>query len=450
MSASNYSKIGFSAAISIVIANMVGTGVFTSLGFQVMGIQSYFPLLVLWAIGGVVALAGALTYGELAVAMPESGGEYQYLSRLYHPLVGFLSGWVSITVGFAAPTALAAMALGRYMQSVFLQVDAPLLSLAVVAIVTAIHCLNIRTGAAFQVFFSGIKVLLLVAFIGAGLFLTPVDSISVMPVKGDWDLLTSPAFALSLIYVSYAYSGWNAAIYLSGDIANPKKNLPRALISGTIIVALLYLGLNYVFLRSTPLSALEGQVEVGYLAAGNIFGPIGGKAMGMLIALLLVSTVSAMIIAGPRVSKTMGEDLVALKFLAKTSSKGIPVRAILLQSLITAGLILTASFEQVLTYAGFTLSLFSFLAVLGVFILRKRKLSTGGYRTWGYPVTPIIFLALSLWTMIFLLKDQPRESMAGLATVTLGMVLYFGNQWATKRNASVAPEISISEPNPAS
>jgi APA family basic amino acid/polyamine antiporter len=398
----------------------------------------------------VVALAGALTYGELAVAMPKSGGEYQYLSRLYHPLVGFLSGWVSITVGFAAPAALAAMALGRYMQSVFPQVDAPLLSLAVVAIVTAIHCLNIRTGAAFQVFFSGIKVLLLVAFIGAGLFLTPIDSISIMPVKGDWDLLTSPAFALSLIYVSYAYSGWNAAIYLSGDIANPKKNLPRALVGGTIIVALLYLGLNYVFLRSTPLSALEGQVEVGYLAAGSIFGPVGGKAMGMLIALLLVSTVSAMIIAGPRVSKTMGEDLVALKFLAKISSKGIPVRAILLQSLITAGLILTASFEQVLTYAGFTLSLFSFLAVLGVFILRKRKLSTGGYRTWGYPVTPIIFLALSLWTMIFLLKDQPRESMAGLATVTLGMVLYFGNQWATKRSASMAPEISIPEPNPVS
>src|SRR4051812_37015641 len=169
MPTATYSKIGFSAAISIVIANMVGTGVFTSLGFQVMGIHSYFPLLILWAVGGVVALAGALTYGELAAAMPKSGGEYQYLSRLYHPVVGFLSGWVSITVGFAAPTALAAMALGRYVQSVFPQVEASFLSLAVVTIVTAIHCLNIRTGAAFQVFFSGIKVLLLVAFIGAGL-----------------------------------------------------------------------------------------------------------------------------------------------------------------------------------------------------------------------------------------------------------------------------------------
>ncbi|MGV3540627.1 MAG: APC family permease [Rufibacter sp.] len=448
MSAVPYSKIGFSAAISIVIANMVGTGVFTSLGFQVMGIKSYFPLLVLWAVGGVVALAGALTYGELAAAMPRSGGEYQYLSRLYHPLVGFLSGWVSITVGFAAPTALAAMALGKYVQSVYPGVDASLLSLAVVAVVTAIHCLNIRTGAAFQVFFSGLKVFLLLAFIIAGLFLTPADSISIMPVEGDWSLLISPAFAISLIYVSYAYSGWNAAIYLSGDIANPKRNLPRALIAGTLVVALLYLGLNYVFLRSTPLSALEGQVEVGYLAAGNIFGAVGGKAMGMLIALLLVSTVSAMIIAGPRVSKAMGEDLVALKFLARTSAKGIPVRAILLQSLITTALILTASFEQVLTYAGFTLNLFSFLAVLGVFILRKKKRTAAGYKTWGYPVTPLLFLGLSLWTMVFLLKDQPLESLAGLGTVTMGIVLYLANQWAAKRNAAPALETNLPASQP--
>ncbi|QNH62806.1 APC family permease [Hymenobacter sediminicola] len=418
-------KISVLTGISIVVANMVGTGVFTSLGFQIVDIKSGFALLMLWAVGGVVALCGALSYGELAAALPRSGGEYHYLSRIYHPAVGFLSGWVSATVGFAAPTALAAMALGKYAGSVWPGLPPLLLPVAVVLALTAVHATSRQAGSRLQVLVTAVKVLVLVAFIGVGLVVAVPQPLSFAPTKLATQELLSPAFAVSLVFVSYAYSGWNAAVYATGEVHEPQRTLPRILLTGTALVMALYVALNFVFLYSTSLAKLEGQAEVGFIAGTQLFGVAGGRLMGGLIAALLVSTISAMIFAGPRIVQVMGEDLPPLRPLAHLSPAGIPVRAMLLQTGLTLLFIVTATFEQVLLYAGFVLNLFTFLTVLGLFVLRWRQPALPRpYRAWGYPVTPLLFLALSAWTLWFIIHDKPTESLYGLLTVLAGLVPY--------------------------
>jgi len=419
-------KISILTGISIVVANMVGTGVFTSLGFQVVDIKSGFALLMLWAVGGVVALCGALSYGELAAALPRSGGEYHYLSRIYHPSVGFLSGWVSATVGFAAPTALAAMALGKYARSVWPGLHPQVLPVVVVLMLTAVHAASKRAGSRLQVLVTAVKVVVLVAFVGVGLVVAVPQPLSFGPSAMGWRELLNPAFAVSLVYVSYAYSGWNAAVYATGEVEEPQRTLPRILLTGTALVIVLYMALNFVFLYSTPIGKLAGQAEVGFVAATQLFGTAGGRLMGGLIAALLVSTISSMIFAGPRIVQVMGEDLPPLRALAHLSPAGIPVRAMLLQTVLTLTFILTATFEQVLLYAGFVLNLFTFLTVLGLFILRWRQPDLPRpYRAWGYPVTPLLFLGLSAWTLWFIIHDKPTESLYGVLTVLAGLILYF-------------------------
>jgi APA family basic amino acid/polyamine antiporter len=231
---------------------------------------------------------------------------------------------------------------------------------------------------------------------------------------------------VSLVYVSYAYSGWNAAVYATGEVEEPQRTLPRILLTGTALVMALYVALNFVFLYSTPIAKLAGQAEVGFVAATQLFGTAGGRLMGGLIAALLVSTISSMIFAGPRIVQVMGEDLPPLRALAHLSPAGIPVRAMLLQTALTLTFILTATFEQVLLYAGFVLNLFTFLTVLGLFILRWRQPGLPRpYRAWGYPVTPLLFLGLSAWTLWFIIHDKPAESLYGILTVLVGLVLYF-------------------------
>lgn len=426
-------KIGFYTAISLVIANMVGTGVFTSLGFQLEGIHSTFSILMLWLIGGLISFCGALVYGELGVSIPRSGGEYAYLSKLIHPCVGFLSGWVSSTVGFAAPVALASMALGSYVNKIFPGIDVTLCALSVVIGITVIHATNLRSGSSFQKVFTTLKVLVIVVFIGAGLEYTPAHSISIAPQPFSWAEITSKAFAVSLIYVSYAYSGWNAASYIVGEMKNPQKNLPRALLIGTFIVTVIYVLLNYVFLYSTPASELRGVLEVGHVSATHILGVTGGKIMSIVIALLLVSSISAMIMAGPRIIKSMGEDLPLLSFLSTANKHNVPYVAIFAQSGITIILILTARFEAVLTFVGFSLTIFTFLTVLSLFILRAKYKVATSYKTWGYPVTPVLFLAFNGYILYNALSEKPVESLYGLFNVGVGLVLWLAGHFYSKK-----------------
>jgi APA family basic amino acid/polyamine antiporter len=419
--------VGLLTATSLVIANMIGTGVFTSLGFQVLGIHSAFALMLIWIIGGIAATCGALAYGELGAAMPRSGGEYHFLSRIIHPSVGFVSGWVSSTVGFAAPVALAAMALGDYASRVFTGVSQEGIAIGVVIILTIVHSSDVRLGKRFQDVFTSVKVLLILFFIAAGLIIGGVAGhhITVMPDGSAMREILSRDFAVSLFFVSYAYSGWNASAYIAGEIDRPQRTLPRSLLQGTLTVTLLYVLLNYVFLYTTPIAQLAGKVDVGYIAAANIFGANGGKMMALIIALLLVSSVSSMIMAGPRVVQVMGQDVAPLRGLSKTTRKGVPALAIAFQSAITIFLILTSTFERLITYMGFTLNLFTMMTVAGVIVLRRTQPDLPRpSQMWGYPYTAIAFLAIGLWVLVYGLAYKPFESLAGLATVLVGFVVY--------------------------
>ena len=414
------------AATAVVVASMIGTGVFTSLGFQLLDIQSTFPLLLLWVVGGAAAFCGAVSYAELGAAIPRSGGEYTFLSRIYHPAVGLVSGWISATIGFAAPTALAAITFGTYLASVFPSLSPPWLGAGLVVVLTGVHATTYRSSSLFQRSFTTVKVVLILAFCVTAVALAdPPQPVSLLPVAGDGALVFSGAFAVALIYVSYAYTGWNAATYLTGELADPQRTLPRVLGSGTLLVMVLYVGLNYAFLKAAPMDAMAGRIEVGYVAATHVFGPGGASIMGVTLALLLVSTVSAMVMAGPRVLQVIGEDYPFFRRLSHTNRDGIPAVAILTQAGLTLAFIFTASFETILVFAGFTLGLNSLLTVAGVFVLRVREPEAERpYRVWGYPFTPLVYLGLTLCTLTYIAMDRPVEALMAIPLIGAGLLLY--------------------------
>ncbi|MDH3589524.1 MAG: amino acid permease [Gammaproteobacteria bacterium] len=424
-------KFRFTTITAVVIANMIGTGVFTSLGFQLLDISSGFVLLLLWAVGGLAALCGAMSYAELGAALPRSGGEYNFLSRIYHPAAGFVAGWVSATIGFAAPTALAAITFAAYAtsalageHSVWLQ---KALAGALVITLALIHGSTRRNSAGLQMFFTIIKVAVIVTFCIAALIVVATPQpVTFLPVAGDAGLIGSGAFAVSLIYVSYAYTGWNAATYLSSELDQPQRTLPGILITGTLIVTVLYVALNYVFLKVGPMDAMRGQVEIGFIAAEAAFGEAGGRFTGLVLAALLISTVSAMTLAGPRVLQVIGEDFGAMQLLSRTNREGVPTVAILLQSLLAVLFILTSGFESILVFAGFTLALNSFVTVLGLFVLRWTQPDLPRpYRTFAFPLPPLIYLALTGWTLTFVSINKPVEALFGLGIIVAGLFFYF-------------------------
>jgi len=428
-------KFGASTALAIVVANMIGTGVFTSLGFQLLDIQSGFVLLMLWIIGGVVALCGALSYAELGASFPRSGGEYHFLSQTIHPGVGFISGWVSATIGFAAPTALVAITFGQYLSALWPTVSATGLAIGLILLLAGVHSINHRSSSGVQSSFTLIKVVLIVLYCTLALIsVAEFELINFRPQTGDVGLMLSGAFAVSLIYVSYAYTGWNAATYLSSEVRSPQRALPWVLTAGTLLVTVLYLMLNATFLLTAPIDALSGRVEIGFIAAESAFGPIGGKLMGGMLAVLLVSTVSAMLLAGPRVLQAIGRDFTAFESLYKTNRSGIPVRAILLQATLAVGFVLTGTFQSILIFAGFTLALNTFATVVGLLWIRYRKPELRRpFRSPLFPLPPVIYLSVTGWTLWFVVREQPGEAFAGLAIVLGGWLFYLLSRNSQRR-----------------
>lgn len=372
-------KFSKSTGIAIIVANMVGTGVFTSLGFQLLGIQSYFVLMMLWFIGGLTALCGALTYAELGANLPRSGGEYNFLGRLYNPCAGFISGWVSATVGFAAPVALASMTFAAYLSAVFPEIPRTLSACLLLATLTFIHCVSRQTSGKFQQTFTALKVALILIFCFIIFFWgSSPQNISLAPKLGDENILFSGVFAISLIYVNYAYTGWNAVTYVISELDEPQRNLPIVLLVGTLLVMLIYLLLNFTFLNAVPIKIIEGELEIGVIVANYALGDHAGKAMGAILAVLLVSTVSAMTMAGPRVLQVIGEDFKPFRSLSRVNSRGIPTIAIMFQSSLAFLFIISSTFESVLVFSSFVLGINTLFSVVGIFILRQKKLSIEG------------------------------------------------------------------------
>lgn len=419
------SGVSVLVATAIVVADMVGVGVFTSLGFQVKDIPSGFSILLLWVVGGVVALCGVFAYSELGAMFPRSSGEYNFLTRAYHPAFGFVAGWVSATIGFAAPVALAAMAFGEYGKSVL--PDAPPLALAlgVVWLVSLVQLAGLKHSSTFQLIATILKVLLIVAFLVAGFAIGTPQPVTFTPSVSDFGYIASAPFAIGLVFVMYSFSGWNAATYIIGEMRDPERNLPRAMLAGTLIVLMLYVALNAVFLYTAPSGELAGQLDVARISGTHIFGEFGGRIVGAMICFGLISSISAMMWIGPRVMMTMGEDIPSLRIFARRSTRGAPAYAILFQLAIASLMLFTRSFEKVLDFIQFSLLFCSFFTVLGVIKLRiTRPDLPRPYRAWGYPATPMVFLLMTGFMMYYLLTERPVQSLLGVLIMISGLVIY--------------------------
>lgn len=432
-------KLGLFPATNIVIANMIGAGIFTTSGLLMSGLNDPGLMLILWAVGGIIALCGALSYGELGAAMPGAGGEYLFLSKLYHPIFGFLSGWVSFMVGFSAPIAASAMGFSEYFLRAFPGFSGSLaeagilgeagvgklLSVSVILIFTFIHYRGIKTGARIQNVLTILKILLIVILILAG-FLSD---------KGDTGNFTgenivNPGFpgwktiGLSLMWIMFAYSGWNASTYLGAEIKNPVKILPRSLLYGTGIVIVLYLGINALYVYGINPDEMKGVISVGGLAMGNLFGKSAEVLASLLISFALFSSLSAFIIIGPRVYYSMANDGLFFHSVAKIHPKfQVPSNSIILQAVIAVIMALSGSFEQVLTYMGFALGIFPVLTVLGVFIQRKNNKEA--MKMPGFPVVQIIYMLAGIMILFLSFLERPAESSIALAVVAIGIPAYY-------------------------
>jgi APA family basic amino acid/polyamine antiporter len=420
----NVRTMSLYTATCLVVANMVGTGVFTSVGFQVQAGLSPFAILMLWFVGGVCAFCGGVAYAELAAALPRSGGEYHFLSRIYHPAVGFLAGWAAITAGFSAPVALAAIAFGEYVHAVWPAIGVGYAAGTAVLIVTLVMIGSARARTWFQDTATSLKVVLLIGFIIVG-WSVPSAGTDFSPQAGDGKQLITPAFAVSLVWVMYAYAGWNASVYVAGEVRNPARNVALSIAIGTILVSVLYILVNGAFLRLAPPGVLPADPAAGLIAARHGFGPTGANLVALLISLGLLSNIGAMQWIGPRVIATMGEDHRALRPFAQKPEQHLPVAATLFQTAVVAILLVTSTFQSVLTYVQFTITLCSFLVVLGLFILRFREPNLPRpVRAWGYPITPLIFLGVNGWMILHILELQPRESAFGFATLLAGLIVF--------------------------
>jgi len=419
-------KIRTLPAVSLVVASMVGTGVFTSLGYQLVDIPSGPAIILLWLLGGLVALCGALSYAELAGGLPKSGGEYHFIGSLYHPSLGWAAGLLSAIVGFAAPTALATLALGSYVQRAFPGIPGTAVAVAALVMVTCAHCVTLRTSAWMQTLSTGLKITLIAGFIVVAFLVPGQGDIrwELRPVE-DFALVLQPAFAVALLFVFYAYSGWNAAVYLLEELEDARRTVVRALVTGTLLVMGLYVLLNIAFLKAAPVASLAGVTEVGHVAAGAVFGEGAARVFSVLLSLGLVSTVSALVWAGPRVLHVMGRDFHALRILSMKTRHGIPLPATVLLSIMALLLVVTGDFAALLTYTQFALTLCAFLAVFGVFLLRRRPGASGSFRCPWYPLPPLVFLAMTGFVMVRSVVAEPLPTFAGLATVLLVWLCYF-------------------------
>jgi APA family basic amino acid/polyamine antiporter len=408
---------------------MVGTGIFSSLGFQVAAMPSGFPILLLWLMGGLLSFFGAVNYAELTAAFPRSGGEYQLLSRIYHPGVGFVAGWISMVAAFPAPVAAAALVFGRQLTAVIggeSETVARMAAAGLIVMVTGAHLISVMFSGRFQWMATGAKLLLLITLALCGFFLSAGQPVSFLPQTGDGDLIRQPAFFISLVYVLYTYSGWNAACYIAGEMEKPERNVPRALLIGTGIVTFIYLLVNAAMLYAVPMVDLASAGDgLAYQTARHTFHGPAVQIMTGLITAGLASAVSAMTWAGPRVTQQMGVDYPFLGILARANKGGVPWVAVLLQSILALLLVFSSSVGEIMLRTGFLMQLILLLTVWGVVHLRIREPDLPRpFRAWAYPWTTGIFLVVIGFTLAVILHERPEDSRWGMAILVTGVVFY--------------------------
>ena len=321
---------------------------------------------------------------------------------------------------------MAAFLLGTYFANVIPGYDARIIGAAVIIFITIVQSIDYRIGGGFQSLATILKIVLILLFVVCGFVLVKPQAISFAPSHDTVSAVFSGAFASALVFVNFAYSGWNASSYIAGEIKSPTRNIPLSIISGTAIVTLLYVLLNYIFLYAAPAAEMSGVPDVAFVPAKYIFGVSGGRVISLIISMLLISTISSMIIAGPRVVQRMGEDFSVFRVVSHRNKHGIPVIAIWFQSIIALIILFTSSFETIMGYTTFVLTLFATLTVLGVIVLRfKQPLLSRPYKTFGYPLTPIFFIIANVWFMYFWVTSHRDPSLIGLGVVGVGLLVYF-------------------------
>ncbi len=435
-------EIGLFSATILVIANMVGTGIFTTSGFILAEVGSAGALLLCWLFGGIFALCGALCYGELGARFPRAGGEYVFLTESFGRPVGFLSGWISLFVGFSAPIAAAAIAFATYSFEAFsIPVGDPVViaigewrivtfswlnavAIAVVILFSLVHYHSLHVGSNIQNGLTIFKIALIVVFIVAGVLFGKGSAANFLAAPTE--TLSAEKFAVALIFVSFAYSGWNAAAYLGGEIVRPQRNIPLALALGTAVVIVFYLLLNGVYLYALPPGQMQGVLEVGARSATALFGANISHLFSGTVALGILSVLSAMIMTGPRIYYAMSRDGLFFSIFGRLDmTRKTPAAAIFLQTALAVVMVLTAAFDTLLIYIGFTLALCAMLTVIGLIRIRRRNASAEmSYKTFGYPLTPLIFILGNAWIIFFSLKSRPVAGLAGLATIAAGLAVY--------------------------
>jgi APA family basic amino acid/polyamine antiporter len=425
-------RISWFTAACLLVSNVIGGGIFTVTGFLARDVGDPFFILGLWAVGALIALAGALCYSELGASLPQAGGDYVYLRQAYGPLVGFLSGWVSFVVGFGAAIAASSVSFSAYLFRLVPSLEqrgvAPAIpALALVWTLTAIHARGVLAGGLLQQLLTTTKVTALILLISGGL----------SSGEGSWEHFflqarhvepSSAAVATALVFVFYTYLGWNVAGYVAGELADPTHTLPKIVIGGTVFVALIYLLINVVYLYALPVTVLGEPplLPVAEKAAAALWGPGSARFLALLLCLSITGGVSAMIWAGPRVYWAMAKDGVFLKFFSHLDgATGAPIRAIALQSLWASILILTGTFEQLVLFGGAVLALFTALTVGAVFVLRSRYPDLPRpYRIPWYPIIPMLFMLATLSLVATIIVTRPGEALMGLGTIVTGTVAY--------------------------
>lgn len=441
-------KLGLFPVMNIVIANIIGAGIFTTTGYLMDFLGNPVLMISLWFFGGLIAFCGALAFGELGATFPEAGGEYTFISKLFHPMLGFLSGWLSLIVGFSAPIAASAIGFSKYFlmaapgfQSwisfgVHLNPEtfSRLLAIFVILVFSSLHALGVVFGSRVQNWLTILKIALVAGLAIAGLTLG----------SGSYEYLKSAAsreafsfdfsgwksIGLSLMFIMFAYSGWNAATYIGSEIKNPIKVIPRSLLISTAIVTVLYLLLNLFFVYAIPPDMMAGEPEIGGLAVSLAFGEFTGTVISLLISFALFSSLSAFIILGPRVYYSMSRDGYFFKWVSTVHPRfKVPQNALMLQSGIAIILVLSGTFEQILAYMGFSLGIFPILAVLGVFKLRIKGMSK--LKLPGFPFVHIFFILVSMGILVLSFFERPQESTIAILTALSGIPVFY---WFKRKN----------------
>ncbi len=421
---SNQYSFGTWTLVALVVGNAVGAGIYTTSGFALADLGSKEWVVLAWFVAGLIALMGALSYSMLVQGMSDSGGEYLYLSRSIHPLAGFVAGWVSLLAGFPGAIAFAALAFASYAISAFPSLNAvstSFLAVCVIVIAGLIHIVRTKSGAKTHeaiVAFMLIALLLVMVFAAGKFYFS-----AALPITSDEPLAKFSifAFANSLVWISLSYSGFNAAAYVAGEVRNAKQLVPKGMLIGTALTMLLCVGINAIMVYGAPIELLRGQADIAVIAAETMTGKNGRRIIELLIAISLLTSITAMVLAGPRVYAKMASDGALPKLFAARSGQP-PRMSIVLQVCTAIALVLIADLRSLLSYLGFTLSLCLALAVTSLFV-RHWRLGEKPKSRW-YPIAPILFVSCTVLFAALSAINEPKQFYAAIPTILMGALAY--------------------------